>query len=146
MSKRRQQQQDPSCGTDAEVDVSKRLGLTIAVLFVATSGLAQDRLILSGKVSPQVRLEARTLYAAVCTTAEREFGATRPLRPKVVLVLSADHDVVDWERSRITLRKWDPYLFAQGVIAFAYRQLMPLHVGLRANGTIKKQDPRSMKE
>ena len=127
------------------MDVSKKLGLTIAVLFVATIGLAQDRLILSGKVSPQVRQEARTLYVAVCITAEHEFGAPRPLKPRVLLVLGGNQNVVDWERSRIRLRKWDPYLFAQGVIALAYRQLMPLHVSLRATGRLK-QVHRSMKE
>ena len=121
------------------MDVSKALGVTIAVLFVVTSGLAQDRLILSGKVSPQVRQEARTLYVAVCVTAEREFGATHPLKPRVLLELGGDQDVVDWEQNRIRLRKWDPYLFTQGVIALAYRQLMPLHVSLRATGAQKKK-------
>lgn len=129
-----------------EVDVSKSLGLIIAVLFVATTGWAQDRLAFSGKVSPQVRQEARTLYVAVCITAEREFRATRPLQPKILLVLGGDQDVVDWERNRIELRKWDPYLFAQGAMALAYRQLMPLHVSLRATRTLKKQAHRSIQE
>jgi len=126
--------------------VSKSLGLTIAMLFVATTGWAQDRLVFSGKVSPHVRQEARTLYVAVCITAEREFGATRPLKPRVLLELGGDQDVVDWEQNRISLRKWDPYLFAQGAIALAYRQLMPLHVSLRATGAPKKQALRSIKE
>jgi len=130
----------------AEVDVIKTLGLTIAVLFVATTGWTQDRLILSGNVSPQVGQEARMLYAAVCITAEREFGATRPLKPTVFLVVGANQDALDWEGNRIKLRKWDPYLFSQGVIALAYRQLMPLHVSLKAASGLKKQAHRSIKE
>lgn len=108
--------------------MSKNIGLIVAVLFTVTAGFAQDGLIVSAKANPQVRDAARKIYVAACITAEREFRATRPLRPKVVLVLGADKDGMNWEQNQIRLRKWDPYLFAQGVIALAYRQMMPLHV------------------
>ena len=71
---------------------------------------------------------------------EREFGATHLLRPRIVLVLGAQNDRLDWEQGEIRLREWDPYLFTQGVMALACRQLMPLHVGLGA----KRASPEVM--
>jgi len=108
--------------------VSKRLGLIVAILLIASAGFAQDGLIVSANVNPKLRQEAQTIYVAACVTAEREFRAPRPLRPTVLLVLGAEKDGLDWEESQIRLRRWDPYLFAQGVLALAYRQMMPLHV------------------
>lgn len=118
--------------------MSKKLVLTIALLLIATASFAQDGLIVSAKASPQVREVARKIYVAACLTAEREFGATRPVKPRVVLVLGAETDSMNWEQGEVRLRKWDPYLFAQGVIALAYRQLMPLHVELRADRGLKE--------
>lgn len=112
--------------------MSKKLGLIVALLFIATTGFAQDGLTVSANANPQVREIARRIYVAACITAEREFGATRPVKPRVILVLGAETDSMNWEQGEVRLRKWDPYLFAQGVIALAYRQLMPLHVSSRA--------------
>ena len=119
----------------------KRLGLTIAVLFIATAALAKDELVVSARVKPQVREQAWKIYIAACTTVEREFGATRLLRPRIVLVLGAEKDRLDWEEGEIRLREWDPYLFTQGVMALAYRQLMPLHVGLSAKRALPRVMP-----
>jgi hypothetical protein len=118
--------------------VYKRLGLTIAVLFIATAALAKDELVVSARANPQVREQAQKIYIAACTTVEREFGATRLLRPRIVLVLGAHKDRLEWEQGRIRLREWDPYLFTQEVMALAYRQLMPLHVGLSAKRALPK--------
>jgi hypothetical protein len=123
------------------VDVYKRLGLTIAVLFIATTALAKDELVVAARVNPQVREQAWKIYLAACTTVEREFGATRLLRPRIVLVLGAEKDRLDWEEGEIRLREWDPYLFTQGVMALAYRQLMPLHVGLSAKRALPRVMP-----
>jgi len=121
--------------------VYKRLGLTIAVLFIATTALAKDELVVSGRVNPPVREQAWRIYIAACTTVGREFGATRLLRPRIVLVLGAEKDRLDWEQGEIRLREWDPYLFTQGAIALAYRQLMPLHVGLSAKRALPRVLP-----
>jgi hypothetical protein len=69
-----------------------------------------------------------------CAAVEREFGATCPLDPRVILVLGGKKDGVVWGRGEIRMRKWDPDPFAQGVTALAYRQLMPLHVTLTIPG------------
>lgn len=119
----------------------KRLGLTIVVLFIATAALAKDELVVSTAVNPQVREQAWKIYIAACTTVEREFGATRVLRPRIVLVLGAEKDRLDWEQGEITLREWDPYLFTQGVMALAYRELMPLHVSLSVERVLPEVMP-----
>jgi hypothetical protein len=123
------------------VDVYKRLGLTIAVLFIATAALAKDELVVSARVNPQVRQQAWKIYTAACTTVESEFGATRLLRPRVVLVLGARKDRLDWEQGEIRLRAWNPYLFTQEVMALAYRQLMPLHVAFSAKRALPEVMP-----
>lgn len=119
----------------------KRLVLTLAVLFIATAASAKDELVVSARVNPQVREQARKIYIAACTTVERELGATRLLRPRIVLVLGAEKDRWDWKQGEISMRKWDPYLFTQGVMALAYRQLMPLHVGLSAKRALPRVLP-----
>jgi hypothetical protein len=120
------------------VNVVGKLALNIALfLFFATAGLAKDGLVVSPEVDPQVRDQAQRIYASACTTVEREFGAARPLRPRIFLFLGSDQDSVDWGRSEIRLRDWDPNLFAQSVIILAYRQVMPLHVGLTATEALR---------
>jgi hypothetical protein len=119
----------------------KRLGLTIAVLFTAAAALAKDELVVSARVNPQGREQAWKIYIAACTTMEREFGATHLLRPRIVLVLGAQNDRLDWEQSEIRLREWDPYLFTQEVMALAYRQLMPLHVAFSAKRALPEVMP-----
>ncbi len=53
----------------------KRLGLTIAVLVIATAALAKDELVVSTRANPQVREQAQKIYIAACTTVERELGS-----------------------------------------------------------------------
>ena len=33
--------------------------------------------------------------------------------------------MADWDRREIHLTKWDPNLFAQGVVIFAFEELLP---------------------
>jgi len=70
--------------------------------------------------------EADKLYLSACSVVQREFGGSRPVRPQVTLVLGADKDEALWDRREIRLIRWDPYLFAQGVVVFAFEDLMPL--------------------
>ncbi len=100
----------------------------LATLFLATAAQAQAGLTIPATVKPEVREQAEKIYAAACSTVQREFGSTHSLSPKVVLVLGAQKDGVRWEEGEILLRKWDPYMFAQGVVVLAYRDLMPLQV------------------
>ena len=43
----------------------------------------------------------------------------------MTLVIGADEDRAYWGTREIRLTKWDPYLFAQGVVIFAFEDLLP---------------------
>jgi hypothetical protein len=69
--------------------------------------------------------EAVRVYLSSCAVVQREFGISHELRPAVTLVLGADKDVLAFDRREIRLKKWDPYLFAQGVVVLAFEELLP---------------------
>jgi hypothetical protein len=69
--------------------------------------------------------EALKIYFSSCAVVQREFGVGHELRPGVILVLGANKDLLDFERREIRLTKWDPYLFAQGVVVLAFEDLLP---------------------
>jgi hypothetical protein len=48
----------------------------------------------------------------------------------VTLILGSDVNQADWDLREIRLIKWDPYLFAQGVVIFAFEDLMPTELRL----------------
>lgn len=70
--------------------------------------------------------EADKLYLSACSAVQREFGGTRSIRPQITLVLGADRDEAVLDSREIRLIKWNPDLFAQGVVLFAFEDLMPL--------------------
>jgi hypothetical protein len=70
--------------------------------------------------------EVDKIYLSACSAVRREFAGSRPVRPKVTLVLGADRDEVDLDDREIWLIQWNPYLFAQGVVVFAFEDLMPM--------------------
>jgi hypothetical protein len=69
--------------------------------------------------------EAVKVYYSSCAVVQREFGIGHELRPGVTLVVGADKNVLEFDRREIRLTKWDPYLFAQGVVALAFEDLLP---------------------
>ena len=69
--------------------------------------------------------EAVKVYLSSCAVVQREFGISHELRPEVTLVLGADKDVLAFDQREIRLTKWDPYLFAQGVVVMAFEELLP---------------------
>jgi hypothetical protein len=109
-----------------KVVMARPLVLPIAILLLVTAGVAQDGLTISAKAKPpQLMEEAHELYLSACATVQHEFGRSQPPRPKVTLVLGADEDGVLRGKGEVRLRKWDRYLFAQGVVVLAFDQLMP---------------------
>jgi len=80
--------------------------------------------------SPAV--EADKVYLSACSVVQREFGGNRVPRPQVTLILGAEVNRADRDHREIKLIKWDPYLFAQGVVVFAFEDLLPTEVRLTA--------------
>jgi hypothetical protein len=101
--------------------------LTMAVLMVAlgASCLAQDGLVVRTKGSQERPPDAEKVYISACSAVEREFRSSRPLRPRVALVIGGSENRAYWDAREIRLTKWDPYLFAQGVVIFAFEDLLP---------------------
>src|SRR5215471_7899194 len=98
--------------------------LTITLALGATS-LAQDGLVIRGNGSHLSSADAEKVYLSACSAVEREFRIPRPVRPRVTLVVGARENRAYWEFREIRLTKWDPYLFAQGVVIFAFEDLLP---------------------
>ena len=55
---------------------------------------------------------------------QQEFGGVHAIHPQFTLVLGADQDEAFWDRREIRLTKWNPYLFAEGVVIFAIGDLV----------------------
>lgn len=107
--------------------MTKASRLTVAVLVLAAGCCAQNLLTVPVKGRPKwPAAEVDKLYLSACLQVQREFGGTRPIRPQFTLVLGADKDQADLDRKEIRLIKWNPDLFAQGVVIFAFEDLMPL--------------------
>ncbi len=101
--------------------------LTIVVFTVALgrSCLAQDGLVIRTNGRQERPSDAETVYISACSAVEREFRISRPLMPQVTLVIGANRNRAYWDAREIRLTKWDPYSFAQGVVIFAFEDLLP---------------------
>src|ERR1700733_12152966 len=98
----------------------------ISVLALAGAGLAQDRLTNDNRHKERLTTpEAEEIYSSAVSGVEREFDFKPPLHPQVRLVLGADKNEIWFVGREIRLTKWNPYAFAQGVVWFAFEDLMP---------------------
>jgi len=87
--------------------------------------LAQDGLVIRTNGRQERPSDAETVYISACSAVEREFRISRPLMPQVTLVIGANRNRAYWDAREIMLTKWDPYSFAQGVVIFAFEDLLP---------------------
>jgi hypothetical protein len=109
------------------VGMTKASRLTVVVLLLAAGCWAQNLLAVQVKGKQRWPAEETDkLYLSACSAVQREFGGARSVRPQVTLVLGADRNEALLDRREIRLIKWNPDLFAQGVVAFAFEDLMPL--------------------
>lgn len=107
----------------------RAIGLCAAVLLLATSGWAQDGFTVDSKGKDQwPAAEAQKIYDSACAVVQQEFGGNRSIRPQFKLVLGAATNSVNFDQRELRLTKWDPYLFAQGVVMLSVEDLMsPQH-------------------
>lgn len=104
------------------------LALVAAWLLLTTVSVAQDGLTVRNDANQKwPSAEAEKVYLSACAVVQREFGASRELRPRVTLVLGAhkDNQGLFFKSREIRLAKWDRYMFAQGVVWLAFEDLMP---------------------
>ena len=107
--------------------MNKWLRLEIVVLSLTTACLAQEGLTVHSKGKQKwPTAEAEKIYLSACSAVQREFGSNRATRPQVTIVLGADKNEVGYREREIRLTKWDRHLFAQGVVMFAFEDLLPI--------------------
>ena len=102
--------------------------LFIALFLLTTVAIGQEGLtIRNDRNEKWSSAEAAKVYLSACAAVQREFGIGRELRPRVTLVLSAEKskEGLYLKDREIRLAKWDPYMFAQGVVWLAFEELMP---------------------
>lgn len=105
--------------------MKKALSLMVVVCTLVAGCWSQN--LLAVQVKGKQRWSAEEvdkLYLAACATVQRDFGASRPVRPQITLILGADKDQALLDQREIRLTKWNPGLFAQGVVVFAFEDLM----------------------
>ena len=100
------------------------LGMVAIALFGGAC-LAQDGLVIRGNSRQASPTDAEKIYVNACSAVERELRVSRPLRPRVTLVLGAHENGAYLDPREIRLTKCYPYLFAQGVVFFAFDELLP---------------------
>jgi len=101
------------------------LKFAISVLALTAACLAQESLTIDNKHKERVPTsEAEKIYSSACLVVREEFDVKTPLLPRVKLVLGTSKNGVLWDEREIWLTRWDPYLFAQGVVMLAFADLM----------------------
>lgn len=69
--------------------------------------------------------EARKIYLLALRAVEREFRPSTPLKPRFTLVLGAEKDRMNVNTNELRLVKWNKRFFAEGVVLFAFEQMLP---------------------
>lgn len=106
--------------------MTKRFRLLVALLTLATACFAQEGLtVFKNKNQKWPEEDAAKIYLSACSAVQREFSGRQPLHPAIRVVLGAEANNVELSKHELRLVKWDPYLFAQGVVIFAFEDLMP---------------------
>jgi hypothetical protein len=107
---------------------SRVMNCTLGIVAITLFGgacLAQDGLVIRTRGSQAWPTDAEKIYVTACSAVERELRMSHPLRPRVTLVLGARENGAYLDPREIRLSKWDPYMFAQGVVFFAFDELLP---------------------
>ena len=94
----------------------RKLTIIVFTVVLGANCLAQDGLVIRANGRQELPADAKKIYFWACSAVEREFRISRLLRPQVTLAIGGDQDAVHWDAKEIRLTKWDPYLFAQGVV------------------------------
>jgi hypothetical protein len=74
-------------------------------------------------LTPAQMQEAQKLYRNACAEVQRDFHSKSELRPRFTVILGTDHDEVHG-RTELWLTKWNPSMFAQGVVVMAFDQVL----------------------
>lgn len=110
---------------EGESSMLPKLMVVVFTLVLGASCFAQEGFAVRTNGKQERPADAERIYVSACSAVERKFRVGRPLRPQLTLVIGADENSAYWEAREIRLTKWDPYMFAQGVVIFAFEDLLP---------------------
>ncbi len=108
--------------------ICRSLLVTLIAMVATFPCLSQDSFnVRNTKNQKWPEAEARRIYAFASQAVQSEFKstATKPFRPHFTLVLGADKDQMDVNTSELRLVKWNKEFFAEGVVLFAFEQMLP---------------------
>lgn len=101
------------------------LRFAAVALLLTTACRAQSFHIIQAAGNQQVPpAEADKIYQSAIAAVRREFGGVRSVDTQITVVVGADTNQAVWDKREVRLTKWDPYLFAQGIVIFAFEDLM----------------------
>ena len=111
----------------SRIEVTSAARLTVIVLLLAVAGWGQNFLAVQAKGRQRWQAdEVDKLYLSACQAVQMEFGEGRPVRPQITLILGAERDEAVVVKRELRLVKWDPYRFAEGVVIFAFEDLLTI--------------------
>ena len=92
----------------------------LCIMVLGTSCIAQEGLTIQHRSKEKVQeAEVQKLYVSACAVVRQEFHDSHLNNPAVTLVVGADKDEMVSQEREIRLVRWNPYLFAQGVVMLA---------------------------
>jgi hypothetical protein len=84
---------------------------------------AASQLTAKEKLSGRRRRRKRSTTRSA-RSSSKNLGGNRAVRPQFKVVLGGAKNSVNYDQRELTLTKWDPYLFAQGVVMLSVEDLM----------------------
>jgi len=125
--------------------VSSGIRATLSLFVLVTGCLAQQKLTIQNKSTKTVPdTEVEKIYVSACTVVRQEFHDGNLINPQVILVLGGDKDEIVPNEREIRLIRWNPYLFAQGVVMLAFQDLLPIERKLTMKGRALSQAEASI--
>ena len=107
--------------------MSSGIRATLSLFVLVTGCLAQEGLTIQNNSKEKVPdTEVEKIYVSACTVVRQEFHDGNLINPSITLVLGGDKDDIVSNEREIRLIKWNPYLFAQGVVILAFQDLLPV--------------------
>lgn len=107
--------------------VSGGIRSALCIMVLGTSCIAQEGLTIQHRSKEKVQeAEVQKLYVSACAVVRQEFHDSHLNNPAVTLVVGADKDEMVSQEREIRLVRWNPYLFAQGVVMLAFQDLLPV--------------------
>jgi hypothetical protein len=105
--------------------VSGGIRSALCLLILATNCMAQEGLTIQNRSREKVQeAEVQKLYVSACAIVRQEFHDQHLDNPAMTLVIGADKDEMLSNEREIRLVRWNPYLFAQGVVMLAFQDLL----------------------